>query len=70
MSRTSTTVKNRWNKAHYDRLNITVPKGMKEKVSAWAEEHGQSLNSLVNDLLRYEMGLSEKEWKQGGREGA
>ncbi len=63
MSRTSTTVKDRWNKNNYDDVRIRLPKGRKQAVEAFARERGESVNGLVNALLRAEMGVSEAEWK-------
>ena len=65
MGRTSTAVKNRYNMKAYDRLAITVPKGQKQAVEAFARGRGESVNGLVNALLRGEMGLSDEEWKRG-----
>lgn len=52
-----------YNEKSYDRLAITIPKGQKTAVEAFAREQGQSVNGLVNALLRAAMGLSEEEWK-------
>lgn len=60
----STDYKRERNAALYDRLNIVIPKGLKEAVEAHAKSKGESVNSLVNALLRADMGLSEREWKQ------
>lgn len=58
----------KWNDANmttkYDRISVLVPKGRKQAVEALAREHGESVNGVVNRLLRSEMGLSEDEWKQ------
>ncbi|MBR3505325.1 MAG: hypothetical protein IKO07_13935 [Clostridia bacterium] len=64
----STRAKNKYNAANYDSLRIVVPKGRKATVEAFAREHGESVNGLVNTLLRAEMGLSEAEWKKGEAE--
>ena len=48
----------------YDRLNIVIPKGRKEAVEAFAKSRGESVNGLINALIRAEMGLSEEEWKK------
>lgn len=48
---------------NYDRLAITVPKGQKQAIEAHAKAKGESINGLVNALLRAEMGLSDDEWK-------
>ncbi len=71
MGRTSSTVKNRYNKKVYDDLRVVVPKGRKEDIENHAKEHGKSVNGLINDLLRADIGMTEeqwkaKEWKDGG----
>ena len=63
MSKTSTTVKDRWNKNNYDDVRIRLPKGRKQAVEAHARERRES-NGLVNALLRADMGLSEDEWRR------
>ena len=59
---------NKYIKGNYDRLNILIPKGYKQIVEAYARGHGESINGLVNTLLRNEMGITEAEWKQGKNE--
>ena len=54
---------NKYNATAYDRLNIVIPKGQKQAVEAHAASKGESVNGLVNTLLRADMGLSEGEWK-------
>lgn len=51
-------------KENYDRLNIKIPKGRKSAVEAHAKSKGESVNGLVNALLRADMGLTEDEWKR------
>lgn len=53
---------------NYDRLNIKIPKGLKQAVEAHAQSKGSSINGLVNDLLRADMGYSEGAWKKGSAE--
>lgn len=60
----TTDYKRERNAALYDRLNIVIPKGLKRAVEAHAKHQGESVNGLVNELLRADMGLSEDEWKQ------
>lgn len=55
---------NKYNAANYDNLRIVVPKGRKQAVEAHARERGESINGLVNALLRADMGLSEDEWRR------
>jgi hypothetical protein len=52
-----------YNEKAYDRLAVTIPKGRKTAVEAFAKERGESVNGLINGLLRGVMGLSEDEWK-------
>lgn len=47
----------------YDRIGLTVPKGRKAAIEAHAKSKGESVNGLVNALLRENMGLTEDEWK-------
>ena len=63
MSKTSTDVKNRWNKKHYDRMRVLVPKGRGDTIREFARERNVSVNGLINDLLRYDLGLTPHEWK-------
>jgi iron uptake system EfeUOB component EfeO/EfeM len=63
-TKTSSAVKQRYNAKAYDRLAITIPKGRKQAIEAHAQSKGQSVNGLVNELIRSDMGLSESEWKQ------
>ena len=55
---------NRYNEKAYDRINIAIPKGRKATVEACAKDRGQSVNGMVNDLLKDAAGLTESEWKQ------
>lgn len=63
-AKAATRAKNKYNATNYDNLRIVVPKGKKQAIEAHAKAKGQSVNGLVNALLRQDMGLSEKEWKQ------
>ena len=54
---------NRYNDKAYDRINVAIPKGRKATVEAYAKARGESVNGLVNTLLRDAVGLSETEWK-------
>ena len=59
----TTDYKRERNAALYDRLNIVIPKGLKGAVEAHAKRKGESVNGLVNELLRSDMDLSEDEWR-------
>lgn len=58
-----TDYKRAYNEKNYARLNITIPIARKQAVEAHAASKGESVNGLVNALLREDMGLSEGEWK-------
>lgn len=60
----TTDYKRAFNEKAYDRLAITIPKGQKAQVEAHAKLRGESVNGLVNTLLREDMGLSEEQWKK------
>ncbi len=64
----STRAKNRYNAANYDSLRIVVPKGRKAEVEAFAKERDESVNGLVNNLLRNAMGKTEEDWKKSAGE--
>lgn len=70
MSKPGTTdYKRERNAALYDRLNIVVPKGRKQDIEAHAKKNGESVNSLINSLLRDDMGFTDNKWKEPTREG-
>lgn len=48
---TSCEVKDRWNREHYDRVAITVPKGARDEVQAAAAAHGQSVSAYIRSLI-------------------
>lgn len=63
-SKTSSAAKQRYNAKAYDRLAITIPKGQKNAVEAYAQNNGETVNGIVNRLLRTELGISEADWKR------
>lgn len=46
------------NKA-YDRINVTVPKGEKDRIKEAAEKNGESVNSLINRVVFEEVARIE-----------
>ena len=68
MGKTSSAVKNRYNAKAYDQLPIRVPKGRKSEIEEYAQVCGESVNGLVNLLLREAMQRSEEEWKRTSEE--
>ena len=64
MGKTSSAVKNRYNAKAYDQLPIRIPKGRKADVEAYASAHGETVNGLVNKLLRQLLDMPEDQWKK------
>lgn len=56
MGRTSNAVKDRYNAKAYDDIRLRVPKGEKDKIQAFAEANGESLNGFINRLIVEAMG--------------
>ena len=48
---------NEFIKQKYDRVNLTVPKGKKEKINAAAKAAGQSVNEYINSAIDSYMNL-------------
>lgn len=46
---------NKYNAKAYDRINVNVKKGEREKIKAHAEAKGLSLNGYINKLIAEDM---------------
>lgn len=68
MTKSRSEINNAYAKKAYDSLRIVVPKGRKATVEALAAERGESVNGLVNSLLRAAAGLTEEQWKETTKE--
>ena len=44
----------------YDRINLTVPKGDKDKIKAHAESKGESVNAFINRAIAAQMERDQK----------
>lgn len=44
-----------------DYILIRVPKGDKEKIQAYAQQHGESMNGFINRLIKEAMKCEEKD---------
>ena len=66
--RASAASKNKWSAKVYDRVNLTIPKGKKEVIQDYASARGESVNGMINRLLRAELGQSLEEWEQRTQE--
>ena len=57
----------KWNNENqakrYDRIQLVVPKGRKNEIDEYAKAQGESVNGLMNTLLREAIGMSEENWK-------
>lgn len=60
MGKTSTASKRKYNEKAYDRIALTVPKGMKEHYKAVADTKGMSLNAYINRLLEDDTKIKHK----------
>lgn len=47
-----TAYKNQFNADHYERINFSVPKGMKDIIKTLAADKGMSVNAYLQDLVR------------------
>ena len=70
MAYTKATMKavDKYVKNNYDSFLVRVPKGRKVDIEAFAKEKGESVNGLMNLLVREAMQKSEEEWKQSDKE--
>ena len=46
----------KYNLKAYDRIELKVSKGKKEKIRIYAEQHGESINAFVNRAISEAMG--------------
>lgn len=51
MGKTSSTVKDRYNKKAYDNITLRVPKGRKEVLQNYTASKGESLNAFINRAI-------------------
>lgn len=66
MGKTSSVVKDRYNKKAYDEIKVRVPKGKKEIITSFTTSTGESVNSFVNRAIDEAMGRTALEQKEGG----
>ncbi len=55
MGKTSSTVKDKYNKKVYDSILMRVKKGEKEIITQFATARGESLNGFINRAIRETM---------------
>lgn len=47
----------------YDQIIVYVPKPRKDDIKALASARNTTINGMVNEYFRKELGLSELQWK-------
>lgn len=52
-------------KTNYDRLELTVPKGRKEEIKAFAAAQGETVNGFINRLISEAMGVNITDDSEG-----
>jgi len=50
-TKTSSAVKDRYNAKAYDEIKVRVPKGTKDKIKAYADSKGESVNGFINRAI-------------------
>ena len=53
--KTSAKSKNEWIAKAYDRINLTLPKGQKDIITAHAESQGESVNGFISRAIENQM---------------
>lgn len=53
--KTSNESKRKYNEKTYDRIQLVVKKGKKEELKTFAEAHGYTMNSFVNEAIDEKM---------------
>lgn len=53
-------------KKSYDSFVVRVPKGRKKEIDRYAQNEGESVNGIINGILRVKLGYTENEWKSKG----
>ena len=60
MSKAHIKASRKYNDLNYDRIELKVKKGEKEKIQAHAEKNGESLNGYINRLIEQDMGKTNR----------
>lgn len=51
MAKTSSEVKDRWNKKTYEPITVRVKKGNKQLIEEYAKANDMSINGFINNLI-------------------
>ncbi len=57
---------NKYVKANYDRVNVTMPKGRKAELQAYATARGESVNGFINRAIDRQMERDMEGGEQNG----
>ena len=60
MGKASTKAQNKYIAKAYDRINLTVPKGDKDRIKEHAEAQGESVNGFINRAINQTMEQDKK----------
>ena len=55
----------KWNAKAYDEIKVRVPKGDKEKIQAFAQGNGETVNGFINRLIAEAMGVDKTDEATG-----
>lgn len=58
---TSSKVRNRWNEKHYDRINVTLPKGYGDIFKDYCDERNTTMNAILCAMVKLEMDKWQEE---------
>lgn len=59
----------RWVKENYANVRVRIPKSRKVDLDLHCRQSNESINGLVNRLLRTEIGMTKEEWEsKSGKE--
>lgn len=59
MGKSQTIAKNKYNAKSYDRISVTVKKGVKDEWKSEAEKHGLSLNAFIEQAVNRMMAVAD-----------
>ena len=57
---------NKYMKANYDRVNLTLPKGRKAELQAHASDRGESVNGFINRAIDEQVKRDKTPHEKGG----
>lgn len=49
----------KWNAKAYDEIKVRVPKGDKDRIQAYVQERGETVNGFINRLIAEAMGVDK-----------